>query len=146
MSCFRGALHTCPTTYKILISSATFSQTTSQIIKILIYLLLFLKLIVNVKQVKLYPSTLFEPHWWFLSHPLRNKKDSFRSLKWWAGVDSNHRSLATADLQSAPFSHSGTYPYSILINLPLTGFEPVASPLPRECATPAPQRLKCHKG
>ena len=26
------------------------------------------------------------------------------------------------------------------INLPLTGFEPVASPLPRECATPAPQR------
>ena len=27
------------------------------------------------------------------------------------------------------------------INLPLTGFEPVASPLPRECATPAPQRL-----
>ena len=29
----------------------------------------------------------------------------------WAGVDSNHRSLATADLQSAPFSHSGTYPY-----------------------------------
>ena len=25
--------------------------------------------------------------------------------------------------------------------MPLTGFEPVASPLPRECATPAPQRL-----
>lgn len=32
----------------------------------------------------------------------------------WAGVDSNHRSLATADLQSAPFSHSGTYPYLII--------------------------------
>lgn len=32
------------------------------------------------------------------------------SLLWWARVDSNHRSLATADLQSAPFSHSGTYP------------------------------------
>lgn len=32
-------------------------------------------------------------------------------LLYWAGVDSNHRSLATADLQSAPFSHSGTYPY-----------------------------------
>ena len=27
------------------------------------------------------------------------------------------------------------------INLPLMGFEPMASPLPRECATPAPQRL-----
>ena len=25
--------------------------------------------------------------------------------------------------------------------MPLTGFEPVTSPLPRECATPAPQRL-----
>ena len=31
-------------------------------------------------------------------------------VKWWAGVDSNHRSRETADLQSAPFSHSGTYP------------------------------------
>lgn len=116
---------------------------------------------------------------------------------WWAGVDSNHRSLATADLQSAPFSHSGTYPYllysiviflsyflsrcsdwrtttglvlvkrylifllrvrclraysgtypyylylifNLLFNLPLTRFELVASPLPRECATPAPQGL-----
>ena len=29
-------------------------------------------------------------------------------------MDSNHRSLATADLQSAPFSHSGTYPYICL--------------------------------
>ena len=29
-------------------------------------------------------------------------------------MDSNHRSLATADLQSAPFSHSGTYPYLII--------------------------------
>ena len=58
-------------------------------------------------------------------------------------MDSNHRSLATADLQSAPFSHSGTYPYYIKFSkMPLTGFEPVASPLPRECATPAPQRLK----
>ena len=28
-----------------------------------------------------------------------------------------------------------------IAQMPLTGFEPVASPLPRECATPAPQRL-----
>ena len=27
-----------------------------------------------------------------------------------------------------------------IAQMPLTGFEPVASPLPRECATPAPQR------
>ena len=80
----------------------------------------------------------------------------------WAGVDSNHRTLAGTDLQSVAFSHSATYPYSIFIceflnsslfylNLPLTRFELVASPLPRECATPAPQRLDarqspCHKG
>jgi hypothetical protein len=28
----------------------------------------------------------------------------------WAGVDSNHRKLALMDLQSIPFSRSGTYP------------------------------------
>ena len=38
-------------------------------------------------------------------------KQKFNLFFIWAGVDSNHRSLATADLQSAPFSHSGTYPY-----------------------------------
>lgn len=87
------------------------------------------------------------------------KKDPLRSLfKTWAGVDSNHRTLAGTDLQSVAFSHSATYPYLIFIcdflkvshlffrKLPLTRFELVASPLPRECATPAPQRLKCHKG
>ena len=31
-------------------------------------------------------------------------------LLWWAGMDSNHRSLTAADLQSAPFSLLGTYP------------------------------------
>ena len=72
--------------------------------------------------------------------------------RFWAGVDSNHRSRLTADLQSAPFSHSGTYPclfnfqFSLLllcavllVILPLMRFELTASPLPRECATPAPQ-------
>ena len=68
------------------------------------------------------------------------KKDPLRSLlKTWAGVDSNHRTLSGTDLQSVAFSHSATYPYLIFINLPLTRFELVASPLPRECATPAPQ-------
>ena len=79
----------------------------------------------------------------FLISPPAIKKDFLfgNLLKWWAGVDSNHRTLAGTDLQSVAFSHSATYPYLIL-KLPLTGFEPVASPLPRECATPAPQRLK----
>jgi hypothetical protein len=30
--------------------------------------------------------------------------------KKWAGVDSNHRKLPLMDLQSIPFSRSGTYP------------------------------------
>ena len=35
----------------------------------------------------------------------------FRKLiKWWAKMDSNHRSRKTADLQSAPFGHSGICP------------------------------------
>ena len=34
----------------------------------------------------------------------------FRELKWWAKMDSNHRSRKTADLQSAPFGHSGICP------------------------------------
>ena len=38
-------------------------------------------------------------------------------IKKWAEVDSNHRSLATADLQSAPFSHSGIYPYYFVLNV-----------------------------
>ena len=33
------------------------------------------------------------------------------SLKWWAEMDSNQRRREPADLQSAPFSHSGIYPY-----------------------------------
>ena len=50
---------------------------------------------------------------WFSSTGAIKKRPYGLNLKVWAGVDSNHRSLATADLQSAPFSLSGTYPYSI---------------------------------
>ena len=31
--------------------------------------------------------------------------------RWWAGVDSDHRSQVTTDLQSVPFGRSGTCPY-----------------------------------
>ena len=34
------------------------------------------------------------------------------NLKRWAKMDSNHRSRKTADLQSAPFGHSGIRPFS----------------------------------
>ena len=36
---------------------------------------------------------------------------SFYKLKWWVEMDSNQRKLSLADLQSAPFSHSGIYPF-----------------------------------
>ncbi len=58
--------------------------------------------------------TRAEPHIVFLiqSSCILKKRleQKFNLFFIWAGVDSNHRSLATADLQSAPFSHSGTYP------------------------------------
>ena len=56
---------------------------------------------------------------------------------WWAGMDSNHRTLSRTDLQSAAFSHSATYPRINHLfykkwctlkdsNLGPTGYEPVA--------------------
>ena len=37
--------------------------------------------------------------------------------KWWKGLDSNQRRRAPADLQSAPFSHSGTLPPPVFWDL-----------------------------
>ena len=34
-------------------------------------------------------------------------------IKWWVEMDSNQRKLTLADLQSAPFSHSGIYPFRL---------------------------------
>ena len=61
------------------------------------------------------------PNFWLdgskLSYDVRKPFDLFikRSicLLNWAGVDSNHRTLARTDLQSVAFSHSATYPYLI---------------------------------
>jgi hypothetical protein len=36
----------------------------------------------------------------------------------WGRMDSNHRKRKLADLQSAPFGHSGTPPYLISMNKP----------------------------
>ena len=53
-------------------------------------------------------------------------------FKWWRGVDSNHRKLTLADLQSAPFGHSGTTPFkwscSQESNLRPTDYKSVALP------------------
>ena len=52
-----------------------------------------------------------------LSPPVtKQKKGAFRlpkslKMKWWVEMDSNQRKLSLADLQSAPFSHSGIYPF-----------------------------------
>jgi hypothetical protein len=43
------------------------------------------------------------------------------SKKWWVEMDSNQRKLTLADLQSAPFSRSGIYPYKLVAGV---GIEP----------------------
>ena len=58
--------------------------------------------------------------------------NGYRALQiWWAGMDSNHRTLAWPDLQSGAFNHSTTYPIKKWCalkdsNLGPTGYEPVA--------------------
>jgi hypothetical protein len=52
--------------------------------------------------------------------------------KWWRGNDLNIRRLTPADLQSAPFDHSGTTPH--LMEL-LTGVEPATYGLQNRCST-----------
>jgi hypothetical protein len=37
---------------------------------------------------------------------------TFAESKWWVGLGSNQRRRKPADLQSAPFNRSGTYPFS----------------------------------
>jgi hypothetical protein len=34
--------------------------------------------------------------------------------KWWAGLGSNQRRRKPEDLQSSPFNHSGTYPFTFV--------------------------------
>ena len=43
---------------------------------------------------------------------------------WWEKMDSNHRSEDATDLQSAPFGHSGSLPYSVVKMELADGFEP----------------------
>ena len=38
---------------------------------------------------------------------------AFNTFKWWGRMDSNHRKRKLADLQSAPFGHSGTPPNNL---------------------------------
>ena len=45
-----------------------------------------------------------------LAIPGQRAGDRLTKQLWWTGVDSNHRTLARADLQSAAFNHSATCP------------------------------------
>ena len=57
-------------------------------------------------------------------------------------MDSNHRRLSPADLQSAPFSHSGIYPITIRAMRGRRMYEEETGPLTRENI---PRRRKtCH--
>ena len=51
-------------------------------------------------------------------------------IKLWAKMDSNHRRRTSADLQSAPFGHSGIRPKKE----PLVGFEPTTPRLQITCS------------
>jgi hypothetical protein len=47
------------------------------------------------------------------THPDPSKLKASELNDWWRGLDSNQRRRAPADLQSAPFSHSGTPPHRL---------------------------------
>ena len=55
----------------------------------------------------------------------KKKRDCASS--WWAKMDSNHRRRKPADLQSAPFGHSGIYPVltDSLLDVTPIGFKPI---------------------
>ena len=50
----------------------------------------------------------------------------------WVVMDSNHRRQEPADLQSAPFGHSGNHP--LFYFEPLVGFEPTTPRLQITCS------------
>ena len=57
----------------------------------------------------------------------------------WEEMDSNHRRRTPADLQSAPFGHSGIFPSILRYNLvvvyePMEGFEPTTPRLQITCS------------
>ena len=60
--------------------------------------------------------------------------------KMWVVMDSNHRRRKPADLQSAPFGHSGNHPFTLLFSHhswfaePLVGFEPTTPRLQITCS------------
>ena len=66
----------------------------------------------------------------FLNLTIFNTLKEFdENLSWWAGMDSNHRTLSRPDLQSGAINHSTTYPLWCALkdsNLGPTGYEPVA--------------------
>jgi hypothetical protein len=59
----------------------------------------------------------------------RSKTGYSPDFKLWAVMDSNHRKLTLAELQSAPFGHSGNCPFTL------------SKPSPKTAAVPPVHRL-----
>ena len=53
---------------------------------------------------------------------------------WWEKMDSNHRRYKPADLQSAPFGHSGILPKFLRTFEPMEGIEPTTPRLQITCS------------
>ena len=58
---------------------------------------------------------------WFLGRTAGTGFPASSCPALWVKMDSNHRSRETADLQSAPFGHSGIHPYEPLLGETLVG-------------------------
>ena len=84
------------------------------------------------------PNLPMIDQWWFpiilslilmvIALYIPRRKDMI--LTWWEMMDSNHRSLTTTDLQSAPFGHSGNLPM-----VDISGLEPLTFRTSSECST-----------
>ena len=61
-------------------------------------------------------------------------RSSSLSGSWWEKMDSNHRRYKPADLQSAPFGHSGILPKFFKNFEPMEGIEPTTPRLQITCS------------
>ena len=67
-------------------------------------------------------------------HFSKQKPDRFGAGFLWEKMDSNHRRYKPADLQSAPFGHSGILPKFLRTFEPMEGIEPTTPRLQITCS------------